>query len=81
MTPKLNSCQIRGNVVEALEMGGDIILRVSITAGSVDILSEARDRFHLGDAVLLDGEFRPCSVKPALDEEDNRTPLDADFLA
>jgi hypothetical protein len=81
MTPNLNSCQIRGNVVETFEMGGDIVLRVSITGGSVDILSDIRETFHLGDVLLLEGEFRPCSVKPALDREDHHTPLDADSLA
>ena len=81
MTPKLDSCQIRGSVVETIEMGGRTILRVSITGGSLDFLSDPDNTFHLGDPLLLNGEFRPCSVKPALDPENHHTDQDADFLS
>jgi hypothetical protein len=81
MTPKLDSCQIRGKVVETIQMGGRIVLRVSITGGSLDFLSHLDDTFHLGDSLLLDGEFRPCSVKPALDPGNHHTVQDADFLS
>ncbi len=80
MTPKLDSCQIRGNVIEAFEMGGQSVLRVSITGGSLDFLSDPESRFHLGDSLLLNGEFRLCSARPALDPEEHHTVADADLL-
>jgi hypothetical protein len=81
MTPKINSSQIRGSVIETLEMGGRVVIRLSITGGSLDFLSEPANTFHLGDTLLLDGEFRPCSVKPALDPENHHPVPDADFLS
>ncbi|HEX7574701.1 MAG TPA: hypothetical protein VF514_16560 [Bacteroidota bacterium] len=81
MTPKVNSSQIRGSVVETFEMGGRVVIRLSITGGSLDFLSEPADTFHLGDTLLLAGEFRLCSVKPALDTENHHQVPDADFLS
>jgi|GEM_PF-3375298 len=81
MTPKPDSCQIRGSVIEAFEMRGESVLRVSITGGSLDFLSDPESRFHLGDALVLEGEFRLCSARPALDPEDHTTIADADFLS
>jgi hypothetical protein len=81
MTPKLDSCQIRGTVIEAFVMGGQSVLRVSITGGSLDFLSDPESRFHLGDTLLIDGEFRVCSARPGLDPEDHHSIADADFLA
>jgi hypothetical protein len=81
MTPKLDSCHIRGNVIEAFEIGGKIVLRLSITGGSLDFLSDPNNTFHLGDTLLLDGEFRLCSSKPALDPEDHHQVTDADFIS
>ncbi len=81
MTPKVNSCQIRGSVIETFEMGGQIVIRLSITGGSIDFLSEPGNTFHLGDTLSLDGDFRPCSAKPALDTENHHPVQDADFLS
>jgi hypothetical protein len=81
MTPNLDSCQIRGSVVETIEMDGRTVLRVSITGGSLDFVSDADDTFHLGDSLLLHGEFRLFSVKPVPDPEDHHTVQDADFLS
>ena len=81
MTPKLDSCQIRGHVIEAFELRGKSVLRVSITGGSLDFLSDPESSFHLGDSLLLDGEFRLFSARPALDPEDHHPVADADFLA
>ncbi|HMK39067.1 MAG TPA: hypothetical protein VK569_06975 [Bacteroidota bacterium] len=81
MTPKLDSCQIRGAVVETIETGGRLIVRLSVTGGSLDFISENNESFHLGDTLVLDGEFRPCSVKHALDIEDSHAIPDADFLS
>jgi len=81
MTPKLDSCQIRGSVIETIEMGGRLIIRLSVTGGSLDFLSDNKEPFHLGDTLVLDGEFRPCSVQHALDMEDGHPIPDADFLA
>jgi hypothetical protein len=76
----INGSQIRGSVIETLEEGGRVVVRLSITGGSLDFLSEPSDTFHLGDTLLLDGEFRLCSVKPALDTEIHHQVPDADFL-
>lgn len=81
MTPKPDSCQIHGSVIETLEMHGKTIIRLSITGGSLDYLCGREETFHLGDALVLDGEFRPCSVKSSLDIENHHTVSDADFLA
>jgi hypothetical protein len=81
MTPKVNSSQIRGSVIETFEMGGRTVIRLAITGGSLDFLSEPDSRFHLGDTLLLDGEFRPCSVRPALDPENHHPVPGADFLS
>ena len=81
MTPKINSSQIRGSVIETMETGGRVVIRLSITGGSLDFLSEPADTFHLGDTLLLDGEFRVCSVKPVPETESHHQVLDADFLS
>jgi hypothetical protein len=81
MTPEVNTIQIRGSVVETFEMGGRVVIRLSITGGSLDFLSEPADAIHLGDILLLDGEFRPCRVQPALGPEDPHQVPDADFLS
>jgi hypothetical protein len=81
VTPKIDSCQIRGSVIETVEMGGKTVVRLLITGGSLDVLSEPGCAFHLGDSVVLNGEFRPCSVKHALDKESHLPVMDADFLS
>ena len=81
MTPKIDTGQIRGSVIETFEMGGRIVIRLSITGGSLDFLSEPADTYHLGDTLLLEGEFRPHSVRPALDPENHHPIPDADFLS
>jgi len=81
MTPKPDSCRIRGSVIETIEMGGQIVIRLSIIGGSLDFLSDHNETFHLGDTLILDGEFRPCSVKPALDMEEDHTVPGADSPA
>lgn len=81
MTPNLDRCQIRGSVVETIEMDGQTVFRVSITGGSLDFVSRTEDTFHLGDSLLLNGEFRLFSVKPVPDPEDHHTVQDADFLS
>jgi hypothetical protein len=81
MTPKLDSCHIRGSVIEAFEMRGQNVLRVAITGGSLDFLAAPESTFHLGDTLLLDGEFRLCSAKPALDHEDHHQITEAYFLS
>ena len=81
MTPNIDTCQIRGSVIETLEIGGKTVVRLLITGGSLEVLSDPDCAFHLGDSVLLSGEFRPCSVKHALDQESHLPVMDADFLS
>ena len=81
MTPKVDSSQIRGSVVETFEMGGRVVIRLSVTGGSLDFVSEPDDTFHLGDTLLLDGEFRLHSAKTALETENHHQIPDADFLS
>jgi hypothetical protein len=81
MTPKPDTCKIHGSVIETLEIGGKTIIRLSITGGSLDYLCGRGETFHLGDTLVLDGEFRPCSVKSSLDIENHHAVSDADFLA
>ncbi len=81
MNPKLDICHIRGSVIEAFDMGGQHVLRLSITGGSLDFLSDPESTFHLGDTLILDGEFRLCAAKPALDIEDHHQVTGADFLS
>jgi hypothetical protein len=81
MIPKASSSRIRGSIIETFEMGGRTVIRLAITGGSLDFLTEPDTTFHLGDILLLDGEFRPCSVKPALDIENHHPVPDADFLS
>jgi len=81
MTPKIETCQIKGSIVEAMEIEGRSILRVALTGGSIDFVADPGDTFHLGDIVLLDGEFRPRCVQHALDGEIHPNLLDADFLS
>jgi len=81
MTPKSETCQIKGSIVEAIEIEGRTILRVALTGGSIDFVAEAGDTFHLGDVLLLEGEFRPQCVRHALEGERHPDLLDADFLS
>jgi hypothetical protein len=81
MIPKVDSSQIRGSVVETFEMGGRVVIRLSVTGGSLDFVSESDDTYHLGDTLLLDGEFRLHSAKTALETEDHHQIPDADFLS
>jgi hypothetical protein len=81
MTPKACNSQIRGSVIQTFETGGRIVIRLAITGGSLDFLSEPPGTFHLGDTLLLEGEFHPCSVKPALEPESHHQVPDADFLS
>jgi len=81
MTLKVDSCQIRGSVVETFETGGRVVIRLSVTGGSLDFVSGHDETFHLGDTLLLDGEFRLHSVKTALETEDHHQIPDADFLS
>jgi hypothetical protein len=81
MIPKVDSSQIRGSVVETFEMGGRVVIRLSVTGGSLDFVSEPDDTYHLGDTLLLDGEFRLHSAKTALETEDHHQIPDADFLS
>jgi len=81
MTPKLETCQIKGSVVEAMQIEGRSILRVALTGGSIDFVADPGDTFHLGDTVLLEGEFHARCVRHALDEESHPNLLDADFLS
>ena len=81
MTPKTETCQIRGSIVEAIEIEGRSILRVALTGGSIDFVADPGETFHLGDTLILDGEFHPRCVRHALDEEIHPNLLDADFLS
>jgi hypothetical protein len=81
MTPNVNSSQIRGSVVGTFEMGGRVVIRLSITGGSLEFLSEPADTFHLGDTLALDGDFHLHSVQTALDPENHHQIPDADFLS
>jgi len=81
MTPKTETCQIKGSIVQAMEIEGRSILRVALTGGSIDFVAHPGDTFHLGDVVLMEGEFRPRFVQHALEGESHPDLLDADFLA
>ena len=81
MTPKLDGCQIRGSVIGTFEMGGKTVIRVSITGGSLDFLSDTHDTFHLGDTLDICGEFRSSSVQPAPEADSDQTASEADFLS
>jgi len=81
MTPKLDGCQIRGSVIGTFEMGGKTVIRVSITGGSLDFLSDTHDTFHLGDTLDICGEFSSSSVQPAPEAEGHQSVPGTDFLS
>jgi hypothetical protein len=53
--PDTGTCRLHGKVIESFEVDGVHLLRLTITAGDIEIPARTHDTAHLGDTMQVEG--------------------------